>query len=495
VDCAGPCMSMGSASFPNLHPRVEDPELSCFPIITNKVLRYKRAVYYTGAKYICQTDLAARPNTLWATDEGGQLVPSVGWDSAHKVAIGPQATVYVTGFFEGSKTFDPERWDEMTLSSAGGSDGFVAALSPTSGSLKWVRRFGGAAHDQGHGMAIDAAGNMLVSGYTEPPADFGAVSLEADSKRVGFIAAVTTNGTFSWVQRQGETGDKAQPGWYSPRPSPPSQAIAAAGADTNYAAGSFLGNLSIGGEVWASRGGLDMFVEMAPKPKLGYKIVDGRRDLQADSDGCAAYIDGCPAQGCASFIDGWGDDNAITVDLNYTDDSLCAFQTTRRIAGARCCGSRSDGRKSDGSQIPAQCGDSNCKVHTFAEARALCRAQGGDLCTEKQVLDGAVAGSGCWYDLMHGELQMQSTIASESPLPLRIVCGPLSQSGAQPHVQPPLPVAMCCGSWAARGKTSATLSPSTARRWCSLAHPLARPSKYLRARRQQRSLKSGMWIA
>ncbi len=50
----------------------------------------------------------------------------------------------------------------------GDGDAFVAKLSPTGGHL-WSTYLGGSSVDTGRGIAVDAAGNALVIGWTKSP--------------------------------------------------------------------------------------------------------------------------------------------------------------------------------------------------------------------------------------------------------------------------------------------------------------------------------------
>jgi hypothetical protein len=49
------------------------------------------------------------------------------------------------------------------------NDGFVAKLSGVDGSHLWSRRFGGSGTEAGRGVAVDAAGNVVVTGWFRRP--------------------------------------------------------------------------------------------------------------------------------------------------------------------------------------------------------------------------------------------------------------------------------------------------------------------------------------
>jgi len=75
------------------------------------------------------------------------------------------STLLVTGSFQSTATFEEYPGKSVTsLKSAGGSDIFVAQYDLKFGWLLWARRAGGALHDYGSGIAVDKAGNALVTG-------------------------------------------------------------------------------------------------------------------------------------------------------------------------------------------------------------------------------------------------------------------------------------------------------------------------------------------
>jgi hypothetical protein len=76
------------------------------------------------------------------------------------LAADATGTAYVTGAFTTTLPFGG-----TTLTSAGGSDAFVARLDPASSFAPlWAVRLGGTGSDEGHGIAVDAAGNAVVVG-------------------------------------------------------------------------------------------------------------------------------------------------------------------------------------------------------------------------------------------------------------------------------------------------------------------------------------------
>lgn len=106
------------------------------------------------------------------------------------------------------------------LAAEGGSDVFVAALSP-SGATRWASRFGGLRDDEARAVAIDPGGDVVIAGAFRGAASFGRLRLTSasapsfwsrgrlDSGGDGpdvFVARLTPAGAPRWAQRFGGTG-------------------------------------------------------------------------------------------------------------------------------------------------------------------------------------------------------------------------------------------------------------------------------------------------
>lgn len=103
-------------------------------------------------------------NTLvWAVQVGGS-----GEEAARALALDANDNVLIAGWFEGTPDFDGGA-ATVSLTSAGGRDGFVAKLS-NAGALAWARRFGGPNADE----LIDVATSgsvVYAGGFFQGPAE------------------------------------------------------------------------------------------------------------------------------------------------------------------------------------------------------------------------------------------------------------------------------------------------------------------------------------
>lgn len=132
----------------------------------------------------------------WAVSLGGP-----GFDVAHGVAVDPGGSVVVTGAFGAgfaSTTATFGSGDrEVTLTSAGFSDLFVARYHPEGG-LDWAISAGGPGLDSGHAVSTDAAGNVVVTGTSGSDAVVWNGQPEATGGGL-LLARYERDGTLDWA--------------------------------------------------------------------------------------------------------------------------------------------------------------------------------------------------------------------------------------------------------------------------------------------------------
>ena len=129
---------------------------------------------------------------LWVRSLSG-----AGDDRGYAVAVDAAGNGYVTGHFQNAATFGGE-----SLTNHGGVDLFLTKLSP-SGEVLWTRVAGGPGVDVGYGVAVDAAGDVLICGYHGAQARFGEVSEDVAGNVDLFIAKYTSQGDLVWVRSAG----------------------------------------------------------------------------------------------------------------------------------------------------------------------------------------------------------------------------------------------------------------------------------------------------
>lgn len=147
--------------------------------------------------FVAKLDPGGTP--LWARrfgDEQSQGIEGIAFDSS--------GNVLVTGYFNG--TMDVS--DGKSLASAGASDVFVVKLDPAGVPL-WARRFGDEQPQWATGAAVDAAGNLVVTGYFNGTMDLGSGKpLTSAGAGDVFVVKVDPLGVPLWGRRFGD--DDAQ---------------------------------------------------------------------------------------------------------------------------------------------------------------------------------------------------------------------------------------------------------------------------------------------
>ncbi|NBP89539.1 MAG: hypothetical protein EBU59_13780, partial [Planctomycetia bacterium] len=103
----------------------------------------------------------------------------------------------VIGNFRGTATFG-----NTTLTSAGGSDVFVAKIS-ADGEYQWATKAGGTGDDYGPGVSVLADGSSIVIGTFRGNATFGNFTLTSAGNEDIFVAKLDPNGDYQWARRAG----------------------------------------------------------------------------------------------------------------------------------------------------------------------------------------------------------------------------------------------------------------------------------------------------
>jgi hypothetical protein len=134
------------------------------------------------------------------------------------------------------------------LTSGGGMDAYLAKFSGAAGTHLWSQRFGDGSTQAGNGVAFDAAGDVVITGELQGSADFGGGTLSSTGSQDVFVAKYTSGGAHAWSQRFGDTS--AQLGWK----------IATDASSNVVIAGSLQGEIDFGDGTLTSAGSQDVFI-------------------------------------------------------------------------------------------------------------------------------------------------------------------------------------------------------------------------------------------
>jgi hypothetical protein len=161
---------------------------------------------------------------------------------AMSIAVDSAGNALVTGAFAGSADFGCG-----ALTSAGGKDIFLAKLDPV-GACTWAKHFGDASDQQATSVAVDAAGNVVLTGGIAGQVDFGGGPLAGFGAQDIFVAKFQSDGALLWAKRFGDDQDH-QIG----------NGVAADSALNVVVTGEFLGTVDFGSGPLTSAGGWDLF--------------------------------------------------------------------------------------------------------------------------------------------------------------------------------------------------------------------------------------------
>ncbi|MGI8810038.1 MAG: Calx-beta domain-containing protein [Acidimicrobiales bacterium] len=120
-------------------------------------------------------------------------------DVARAIAVDGAGNAYVTGWTN-STSFPLTSQVFQTGYGGGSADAFVAKVNPTGSALLYAGFLGGSGIEEGHGIAVDAAGNAYVSGTTTStaatfPETSGAFQPENAGNDDAFVAKVNPTGS------------------------------------------------------------------------------------------------------------------------------------------------------------------------------------------------------------------------------------------------------------------------------------------------------------
>jgi hypothetical protein len=259
-------------------------------------IEFKCLRMYNGTKWICvgeQKQLTDPPGSFTTLTNGGP-----DW-SVLPIAVVTDASgnVYVTGNLSNTVTFGTL----PPITSLGGpvnnADIFIVKYN-SSGIAQWVQRAGGTNDDLVFDIALDASGNIYITGAIYGTATFGTLPpLTPLANSDIFVAKYNNSGTAIWAKRAGGAGTHYSGGY----------AIALDATNNIYIVGEFGNTANFGSTVSiTSTGSSDIFIAKYDNDgtalwaqKAGGVMNDYAADLALDASG-NIYIVGT-FKGTASF--------------------------------------------------------------------------------------------------------------------------------------------------------------------------------------------------
>lgn len=122
------------------------------------------------------------------------------------VAVDDSGTAYVTGYFDGTRDFDPSI-EALELSSDGAAPDIFISKFSANGSLEFAKRIGGANFDLATAIAIDSEGNFFITGQFNDTVDFdpdtGVAILISNGDDDIFVAKYDSDGNYMFAKSIG----------------------------------------------------------------------------------------------------------------------------------------------------------------------------------------------------------------------------------------------------------------------------------------------------
>ncbi|MFA6978575.1 MAG: PQQ-binding-like beta-propeller repeat protein [Ignavibacteriaceae bacterium] len=252
-------------------------------------------------------------NCLWIKQAGGTLR-----DNGLGISTDATGNCYVTGFFNGTTTFDT-----TTITSYGSNDIFIAKYDST-GNCLWVKQAGGASGDIGYGISTDATGNSFITGAFGGTATFGTKILTSYGNPDIFIAKYDNAGSCMWVKQAG--GTFAEDGY----------GISTDAFGNSYITGDFQETATFGTTTITSFGAYDIFIAKYDDigkclwaKQAGGTLNENSRGISIDATG-NSYITGWSYSVTATFdtttLASFGDQDIFIAKYDNAGNCLWAKQ-------------------------------------------------------------------------------------------------------------------------------------------------------------------------
>lgn len=157
------------------------------------------------------TKYDANGNVLWSKKANGTY-----YDVSKSIRVDNNGNAYITGFFRsGQIAFGP-----INLINSHGTDSDVFLVKyDSNGNVLWANSAGYSSgpccsfNDEGTGVAVDALGNVYISGrFGSPGINFGSITLYSPGV---FIAKYDPNGNVLWAKRGGKPSGASIGGGYA----------------------------------------------------------------------------------------------------------------------------------------------------------------------------------------------------------------------------------------------------------------------------------------
>jgi hypothetical protein len=176
---------------------------------------------------------------VWSKHFGGSSS-----DIGMAVAADSAGNVAVTGYFQGTANFGG-----ANLTSAGANDIFAARFD-SSGRHTWSDSWGGTSEDRGNSIAIDGAGDVIITGTFIGDVDFGGGRIANTGGSDIFLVKYSASGSHVWSRGFGTTSSLGET----------VNSVAVDTGNNVLLTGSIVGSVNFGGGALTGSGSYDVFI-------------------------------------------------------------------------------------------------------------------------------------------------------------------------------------------------------------------------------------------
>ncbi|MFY7970982.1 MAG: T9SS type A sorting domain-containing protein [Flavobacteriales bacterium] len=161
----------------------------------------KRLLLLVSTLALWNTNVSAQnPVLTWAQRFGGTSN-----DKCTSAVVSEDGCTVSVGSFSGSITINVNGTDEV-FTSLGLKDILITKLN-SSGTVLWVKQFGGNGNDEALQVAKDASNNVFITGFFNESVIFSpSAALSSAGASDLFITKLNSNGEFQWVNSVSNTG-------------------------------------------------------------------------------------------------------------------------------------------------------------------------------------------------------------------------------------------------------------------------------------------------
>jgi Secretion system C-terminal sorting domain/Beta-propeller repeat len=149
-----------------------------------------------GGLLICYNFSFAQPGLYWAKSFGGS-----GRDEGNSVVVDASGNLYTCGSFVNTVDFDPGA-GTANATDQSVRDMYVSKFD-ANGNFVWTQNYGSAGSGRttvATSMALDATGNIYITGWYKGVVDFGATSLSGGNFENAFVVKLNATGGVIWAK-------------------------------------------------------------------------------------------------------------------------------------------------------------------------------------------------------------------------------------------------------------------------------------------------------